>query len=53
MAVANGGGRNSLEKAREEKKWKEKEKVKIIIFYYYYIGPKFDQLRTVSKNYRK
>ena len=25
-AVANGGGRKSLEKAREEKKWKEKER---------------------------
>ena len=45
--------RNSPEKWRRGKKRKKNKKIKILIYYYYYIGPKFDQLRTVSKNYKK
>jgi len=42
---------SSERKKGEEKKGKRR--FKNIIFYYYKIGRKFDQLRTVSKNYRK
>ena len=52
MAVGYGGGEGSVWKKGEEKERKRKSK-NIYIFYYYSIGPIFDELRTVPKNYKK